>query len=70
MKTFKQFVENLSKFPKEYDDLPVTIDDALFNRIRTSDTIKKSNEKFRKDTGFNLPIPVVKKKTKKKVATA
>jgi len=68
MKTYKQFVENLSKFPKEYDDLPVTIDDALFNRIRTLDTIKKSNEKFRKDTNFNLPLPIVKKKTKVKSA--
>ena len=68
MKTYKQFVENLSKFPREYDDLPVTIDDALFNRIRTLDTIKKSNEKFRKDTGFNLPLPLAKKKTKVKSA--
>ena len=37
-------------------------------RIRTLDTIKKSNEKFRDDTGFNLPLPIVKKKTKIKKA--
>ena len=68
MKTYKQFIENLSKFPKEYDDIPVTIDDALFNRIRTLDTIKKSNEKFKKDTGFPHSIPTVKNKTKIKSA--
>ena len=35
-----------------------------FNAIRTPDVIMKSAEKFRKGTGFNLPIPIVKKKTK------
>ena len=57
MKTFKQFMENLSLAPKMYDAVPVTIDDAITNRIRTLDVIDKSNRKFRKDTGFNLPLP-------------
>ena len=35
-----------------------------FNAIRTPDVIMRSAEKFRKGTGFNLPIPIVKKKTK------
>ena len=61
-------MENLSLAPKMYDDLPVTIDDAITNRIRTLDVIDKSNRKFRKDTGFNLPLPIVKKKTKVKSA--
>ena len=69
MKTYKQFVENLSKFPREYDDLPVTIDDALFNRIRTLDTIKKSNEKFRSLYPFpRSMLDLVKKKTDIKTA--
>ena len=68
MKTFKQFIENLSVSPKMYDDLPVTIDDVITNRIRTLDVIDKSNRKFRKDTGFNLPLPLAKKKTKVKTA--
>ena len=68
MKTFKQFIENLSVSPKMYDDLPVTIDDVITNRIRTLDVIDKSNRKFRKDTGFNLPLPLAKKKTKVKSA--
>ena len=50
--------------PKNYDTIPVTVDDALTNRVRTLDMIKKSSDKFRKGTGFNLPIPLVKKKTK------
>ena len=70
MKTFKQFMENLSVTPKMYDDLQVTIDDAITNKIRTLDTIDKSNRKFRKDTGFNLPLPLAKKKTNKKVKSA
>ena len=31
--------------------------------IRTTDVKMKSAEKFRKGTGFNLPIPITKKKT-------
>ena len=68
MKTFKQFQEDTYKFrtPKMYDE-PTG---KLYDTIRTPDVINKSNQEFRKDTGFNLPLPVVKKKTKKKVATA
>ena len=50
--------------PKHYDKTPVTIDDAITNRIRTLDMIKRSNEKFKKGTGFNLPL--AKKKNNKK----
>ena len=63
MKTFKQFREGAIT-PKNYDPIPVTVDDAITNRIRTLDVIKKSADKFRKGTGFNLPIPLVKKKKK------
>ena len=42
--------------PKHYDKIPVTVDDAITNRIRTPDIIKRSNEKFKKGTGFNLPL--------------
>ena len=54
MKTFQQFMEQVS--PKHYDKTPVTVDDAITNRIRTPDIIKRSNEKFKKGTGFNLPL--------------
>ena len=60
MKTFKQFQEQV--VPKHYDKIPVTIDDAITNRIRTLDMIDKSNKKFREGTGFNLPLPLAKKK--------
>ena len=66
MKTFKTFMEQVS--PKNYDTIPVTVDDAITNRVRTLDMIKKSSDKFRKGTGFNLPIPLAKKKTKIKKA--
>ena len=39
----------------------------LYDTIRTLDVINKSNQEFRKDTGFNLPLPLAKKKTNKKV---
>ena len=67
MKTFKQFKES-AKSPKDYDPIPVTVDDAITNRIRTLDMIKKSNDEFRKSTGFNLPLPLAKKKTNIKKA--
>ena len=38
--------------------------------IRTMDVKMKSAEKFRKGTGFNLPIPLTKKKTNKNIKTA
>ena len=52
-------MENIT--PKMYDSKDTK---APFNVIRTPDVIMKSAEKFRKGTGFNLPIPIVKKKTK------
>ena len=58
MKTFKQFMENIT--PKMYDSKDTK---PPFDAIRTPDVIMKSAEKFRKGTGFNLPIPIVKKKT-------
>ena len=60
MKTFKQFKEGAIS-PKHYDSIPVTVDDAITNRIRTLDMIKKSNDKFRKGTRFNLPLPLAKR---------
>jgi len=64
MKTFKTFMEQVS--PKHYDTIPITVDDAITGRIRDLTTIKKSSDKFRKGTGFNLPIPLAKKKNNKK----
>ena len=68
MKTFQQFQED-NKYggatPKMYDS-KTTI--APFNVIRTDDVIKRSNEDFKKSTGFNLPL--AKKKNNKKVQTA
>ena len=56
MKTFQQFQED-NKYggatPKMYDS-KTTI--APFNVIRTDDVIKTSNEKFKKSTGFTLPL--------------
>ena len=65
MKTFKTFMEQVS--PKNYDTIPITVDDALTNRVRTLDMIKKSSDKFRKGTGFNLPIPLAKRKYSGKI---
>ena len=58
MKTFKQFIDENSGgiTPKMYDpktDLPY---------IRTLPIRKDSVDKFRKGTGFNLPIPLAKRK--------
>ena len=64
MKTFKQFREGYigggAVTPKYYEPK-----DTI---IRTPDVKMKSAEKFRKGTGFNLPIPLTKKKTKVKSA--
>ena len=63
MKTFKEFQEGYmgpAVTPKNYEPK-----DTI---IRTMDVKMKSAEKFRKATGFNLPIPLVKKKTKIKNA--
>ena len=53
--------------PKDYDTIPVTVDDAITGRIRDLTTIKKSSDKFRKGTGFNLPIPLAKRKYSGKI---
>ena len=58
MKSFKEFRENVS--PKMYDSTP-----SVTPTIRTLDVIKKSNERFRKSTKFNLPLPLAKKSTSK-----
>jgi len=65
MKSFQQFMEQVT--PKDYDKIPVTIDDAITNRIRTLDMIDKSNKKFRGGTGFNLPLPLAKRKYSGKI---
>ena len=59
MKTFKEFIEGYAGpavTPKHYEPK-----DTI---IRTMDVKMKGAEKFRKGTGFNLPIPLA-KKTKK-----
>ena len=48
MITFQQFMEQVT--PKHYDKIPVPVDDAITNRVRTLDMIDKSNKKFRKGT--------------------
>ena len=61
MKTFKQFQEGYmgpAVTPKHFDSK-----DTI---IRTPDVRMKSVEKFKKSTGFNLPIPLAKKKKNKK----
>ena len=58
MKTFKQFKESYmgpAVTPKNYEPK-----DTI---IRTTDVKTKSAEKFKKGTGFNLDIPMTKKKT-------
>jgi len=63
MKTFKEFNED-NKYgaatPKNYEPK-----DTI---IRTMDVKMKSAEKFRKSTGFDLPIPLAKNKTNIKKA--
>ena len=61
MKTFKQFKEGYmgpAVKPKDYEPK-----DTI---IRTMDVKMKSAEKFRQSTGFDLPIPLTKKKKNKK----
>ena len=57
MKTFKEFQEGYMGpvvKPKDYEPK-----DTI---IRTMDVKMKSAEKFRKGTGFDLPIPLTKRK--------
>jgi len=67
MKNFKTFIEQVSPKDPEFNKLPVTIDDAITGRIRDLTTIKKSSDKFRKRTGFNLPLPLAKRKYSGKI---
>ena len=64
MKTFKQFMENLSKTPKMYGKQTGWYDDF----IRTKEQKQKENNLFKKMTGFKLPLDLVKKKTNSNVA--
>ena len=68
MKTFQQFMEQVSPKDPEFNKIPVTIDDAVTSRIRDLGAIDKANKKFRKKTGFNLPL--AKKKSDKNIKTA
>ena len=69
MKTFKQFMEDLSKpvTPKQFD---VKKSDTIF--IRTPDIIKKENRKFRSTypVPFNFSLPQATKKSNKNIKTA
>ena len=67
-KTFEQFMEQVTPKDPEFNKLPVTIDDAVMGRIRDLGDADKANKKFRKKTGFNLPLPLAKIKTKVKSA--
>ena len=67
-KTFEQFMEQVTPKDPEFNKLPVTIDDAITGRIRDLGDADKANKKFRKKTGFNLPLPLAKKKNKIKSA--
>tara|TARA_B100000214_G_C23520422_1_gene424730 strand:- start:62 stop:277 length:216 start_codon:yes stop_codon:yes gene_type:complete len=70
MKTFKQFMENIA--PKMFERSPKGLEGI--RRIRDDDVIKQGVDSFRdqinKSGGsFDLPIPLVKKKTKTKRKT-
>ena len=68
MKSFHQFMEQVTPKDPEFNKMPVTIDDAITGRIRDLGDANKANKKFRKKTGFDLPLPLAKKKTKVKTA--
>ena len=70
MKTFEQFMEQVTPKDPEFNKLPVTVDDAITGRIRDLGDADKANKKFRKKTGFNLPLPLAKIKTKVKSVLA
>ena len=67
-KTFEQFMEQVTPKDPEFNKLPVTIDDAITGRIRDLGDADKANKKFRKKTGFDLPLPLTKIKNKIKSA--
>ena len=68
MKSFHQFMEQVTPKDPEFNKMPVTIDDAITGRIKDLSDVDKANKKFRKKTGFNLPLPLAKIKTKVKSA--
>ena len=68
MKSFQQFMEQVTPKDPEFNKMPVTIDDAITSRIKDLTDADKANKKFRKKTGFNLPLPLAKMKTKVKSA--
>ena len=68
MKTFKQLMENIA--PKMFEVSPKGLEGI--RRIRDTGVIKQGVDSFRdqiKKSGgsFDLPIPLVKKKTKTKI---
>ena len=68
MKTFKQFMEDLSKpvTPKQFD-----VKKSVTIFIRTPDIIKKENQKFRSLYPFPSSfLPTAKKKSDKNIKTA
>lgn len=64
MITFKQFMENLSKTPKMYGKQSGSYDSF----IRDQGQKARENMLFKKMTGFQLPLDLVKKKSNSKVA--
>ena len=62
-------MEQVTPKDPKFNKMPVTIDDAITGRIKDLTDVDKANKKFRKKTGFNLPLPLAKKKTVKKVNT-
>ncbi len=61
-------MEKVTPKDPEFKKMPVTIDYAITARIRDLGDADKANKKFRKKTGFDLPLPLAKKKTKVKTA--
>ena len=64
MITFRQFMENLSKTPKMYGKQSGSYDSF----IRDQGQKARENMLFKKMTGFQLPLDLVKKKSNSKVA--
>ena len=50
MKSFYQFMEQVTPKDPEFNKLPVTVDDAITGRIRDLGDVDKANKKFRKKT--------------------
>ena len=63
MITFKQFMENLSKTPKMYGKQSGSYDSF----IRDQGQKARENMLFKKMTGFQLPLDLVKKKSNRPI---